>query len=152
MKNQPKPKTVEPAGLFRRIAAMVYDSLLVFAVLYFATVPLLFLTRGEAVAPSEYTYVIYLLAVAFLFFGWFWTHGGQTLGMRAWRIRVLAPDGTPITWTQALKRFLAAFVSLLPCGLGYFWLLFDPQGRTWHDRWSETHVVFEPKDATRGQP
>ncbi len=149
MKNQ-NPQLVEPAGLFRRLAAMVYDTLLLFAVLYFATAPLLVITGGEAVERFEIAYRAYLVAAAFLFFGWFWTHGGQTLGMRAWRIRVLALDGTPITWTQALKRFLWAFVSLAPCGIGYFWLLFDSQGRTWHDRLSETQVIFEPKETERG--
>ena len=139
----------KPAGLLRRLAAAVYDAMLLFAVLFLATTPLLLLTHGEAVPGSHLGYRLYLVAVAFLFFGWFWTHGGQTLGMRAWRIRVLACDGRHISWIQALQRFFGAFVSLLPCGLGYLWLLLDPERRTWHDRLSGSRVVFEPKKRSR---
>ncbi len=140
-------RIVRPAGLFRRLAAMVYDSLLLFAALYLSTAPLLLLTQGEAVALAHPLYRVYLFVVAFVFFGWFWTHGGQTLGMRAWRLRVLTRDGKSIGWLQALQRFLGAIVSLLALGLGYLWLLFDSDGYTWHDRMSKTVVVFMPKES-----
>ncbi len=82
-----------------------------------------------------------------LFFGWFWTRSGQTLGMQAWRLRVQQPDGSPISWRQALVRMGGAVLSALCLGAGYWWLLFDRERRTWHDRLSGTRVVLLPKRA-----
>ena len=65
--------------MIRRLASVLYDTLLLLAVLYLSTLPLLALTRGEAVTVGHIGYQLYLLVVAFLFFGGFWTHGGQTL-------------------------------------------------------------------------
>ena len=64
--------------------------------------------------------------------------------MRAWRLRIVTVDGKGISWLQALKRFLGAIVSWLPLGLGYLWVLVDPERRAWHDRMSHSIVVFEP--------
>ena len=71
------------------MAAIVYDLFLLTAVLFVATAIALPLNAGAAFTSGQYLYPVYLLAVSFLFFGWFWTHGGQTLGMRAWKIIVL---------------------------------------------------------------
>jgi uncharacterized RDD family membrane protein YckC len=76
-----------------------------------------------------------------VFFGWFWTHGGQTLGMRAWRLKLLDSSGNPVTWRQSLIRYGAAWLSLLALGLGYIWVWIDPQGLSWHDRLSGTRLV-----------
>ncbi|MFO1351664.1 MAG: RDD family protein [Gammaproteobacteria bacterium] len=130
-----------PAGLPRRLAALVYDALLVFGLLFAATALLLPFTHGEAIRPGHYEYTFYLVLVCFLFYGWCWTHGGQTLGMQAWKIRAQARDGTAITWTQAGARFCAAILSWLPLGLGYWWMLIDRERLTWHDRMSSTVVV-----------
>ena len=77
----------------------------------------------------------------------FWKHGGQTLGMRAWKIKGLREDGAPLSVRDAAVRYLAAILSALPLGLGYLWSLFDPHRRAWHDRLSHTMlVVLEKKD------
>lgn len=131
----------QPAGLLRRLGALLYDSLLLFGVMFFATLLLLVVRRGAAITPGDPFFAIYLFAIGFLFFGWFWTRGGQTLGMRAWRIRVLQCDGTALTWTKALQRYLLAWVSLGLLGLGFFWLLVGKDRQTLHDRWSGTVVV-----------
>ena len=120
---------------------MVYDGLLVVAVWMVGTAALLPFTGGEAVGPGESWYGIYLLILAFAYFGWFWVHGGQTLGMRSWRLRLKAADGTRVRWGQALVRFLGACLSWLPLGLGFLWALADPRRRTWHDRLSSTVIV-----------
>ena len=116
---------VVSAGLMRRFAALLYDSLLLAGVWFFATFVALIIRHGAAIAPSSLWFDAYLLAVGGLFFGGFWTHGGQTLGMRAWRIRVQQHDGAPPTWLIALRRYVLAWVSLLLLGGGFFWLLVD---------------------------
>ena len=135
----------QPAGLGRRLAAIVYDSLLLFAVLYLATLPALLINRGEPVSSGNVLYQLYLLLVAFLFYGWFWTHGGQTLGMRAWRIRVEATNGQAISWRQALVRFACAGVSWACLGVGFLWIVVDRRRRAWHDRLSRSVILLLPK-------
>ena len=83
--------------LLRRLGAMVYDGLLLVALWFVATAIWLPFTGGEAI-PYPGLLRVWLLAVSFVFFGWFWTHGGQTLGLRAWRLRVERADGAPLTW------------------------------------------------------
>jgi len=132
-------------GLIRRLAAIFYDSLLLFAILYIATLPLLMLTHGRAIEPGNLYFLPYLLLVSFVFLGWFWTHGGQTLGMRAWRMRVQQPGGGNITWSQALLRFAAAILSWAAGGLGFLWILVDRDRMAWHDRLSRTEVILLEK-------
>ena len=72
-----------PATLFRRLAALFYDSLLLLAVWFIATALLLPFTSGEAIRPHNPLLSSYLLFISFFFYGWFWIHGGQTLGMSA---------------------------------------------------------------------
>jgi len=134
----------KPAGALVRLLAMVYDSLLVVAALFVATAAVLPFTHGNAIAPHDWGYRAYLLGVWYLFFGWFWTHGGQTLGMRAWRLRVERTDGTGLNWILVLSRLLGATLSAGCLGLGYAWPLIDPQRRTWHDIWTGTRVVRLP--------
>jgi hypothetical protein len=81
----------------------------------------------------------------FLFYGWFWTHGGQTLGMRTWRLRLVRADGGPITWHITAIRFGSALLALAPLGLGLWWALFDKDKRAWHDRLSGTRLIVTPK-------
>lgn len=126
------------------MAAIVYDTFLLAAVLFAATAILLPFNSGNAFRPDQYFYPVYLIGVSFLFFAWFWTHGGQTLGMRAWKIKVLTTDGKPLNWRQAALRFFFALLSWLFFGLGFWWILFDRQKRGWHDRLSHTSVCFDP--------
>jgi uncharacterized RDD family membrane protein YckC len=93
---------------------------------------------------------LYLLLIAFAFFGWFWVHGGQTLGMRAWRLRLVSADGGPVSWKQAAIRFAAALLSWSCLGLGFFWALIDREKRAWHDRLSGTRLILLPKRPKRG--
>jgi len=73
-------------------------------------------------------------------------HGGQTLGMRAWKLQLQNMRPGPISWWQVLLRFMVALLSALLCGLGYLWMLIDKQKLTWHDRYSETRVVQLPEN------
>jgi len=131
-----------PASLGRRLAAMVYDSLLVATIMFTFTFILIVLRGGTAISPASWGFSISLLALNILFFGWFWTHGGQTLGMRAWKIRVERPDGSALSWRDALLRYASAWVLLAPPGLGFFWAWLDREHCCWHDRLSATRVVL----------
>lgn len=138
---------LEPAGLGRRIAALGYDLLLLAALLFMFTLSL-FPFTGGAIEPGTLWYRLSLAAIVVLFFTGFWVRGGQTLGMKAWRLRVVARDGGPVRWPSALVRFVAGLVSLAPAGLGLLWAAFDPQRRAWHDRLSKTRIVYErPRSA-----
>lgn len=139
MRSTPGPA---PAGLPRRLAAIVYDVLPLCAVLLVFTTAVWLARGGREIPPGTIWFQLALVGVADAFFGWFWTHGGQTLGMLAWRIRVVrADDGGPLGWGRATLRFAAAIVSLLPLGLGFWWALVDREASTWHDRLSGTRLV-----------
>jgi uncharacterized RDD family membrane protein YckC len=129
-------------GFLCRLAIIVYDFLLLIALLFLATALLLPFNAGEAFTREQFFYPIYLLIVSFVFYGWFWTHGGQTLGLRAWKAKILTTNQQPISWTQALVRFVTAFAS---CGLGLLWILVGKQRRGWHDHLSKTAVFFDTK-------
>jgi len=138
------------AGLLRRLAAMLYDGLLLIGVLMLATALFLPLTGGEAIVSGRspalaWVYRAALLALIVGFFGVFWTLRGQTLGMASWRLRVEREDGALLGWGDTARRLGWALVSLLPMGLGFLWILFDPERRAWHDRLSRTRVVVLPK-------
>lgn len=129
---------------------MFYDLLLVAALLMVVTASLLPLTGGEAITSDrygawEYAYQAILVAIVIAFFGWFWTRRGQTLGMMAWRLKVIREDGSLLSWSDTLKRMGAALVSWAALGLGYFWIWIDRNGLAWHDRWTRTRVIVLPK-------
>jgi len=137
--------TSPPAGLLVRLLALCYDGLVIAGVCFFATLIAVWLNGGRAFAANDPILSLYLLIVCFVFVGWCWTHGGQTPGMRAWKIRVMADDGLPLNWKQALVRYLAGLFSLGLIGCGYFWMLIDAEKCTWHDRASGTRVVYRDK-------
>jgi uncharacterized RDD family membrane protein YckC len=136
-------KTTSSApGLLRRLAVMFYDATLLIAVLFTATALILPLNNGDAFTSHHFFLPVYLLIIGFIFYGWFWTHGGQTLGLRAWKLQVQSIEGYPITWKQALIRYFAAFLSWGVFGLGFLWVAFNPEKLAWHDFLSGTKVSF----------
>lgn len=145
------------AGLGRRLAAIAYDTLLCMALLMVTTfvykliwmsfvgeAALHRLSESGALDGDPLLSTVLLFAL-FGFFAKFWTHGGQTLGMQVWGIRVQNADGSGISLWQALLRFVVAIASWLCVGLGFFWSLFDRQQRSWHDLYSDTRLVRIPK-------
>ncbi len=135
----PKP------GFFRRLAVILYDFLLLVAVLFFATAIALPFNSGEAFTGQHFFFPAYLLLVSYFFYGWFWTHGGQTLGLRAWKISVRSLDTKPVSWKQASIRFMVALLSWATCGLGFIWIIFDKNQYSWHDHASKTALFFDGK-------
>lgn len=96
------------ASLWRRLAAMVYDGLLMFAVLILIGASMLPFTKGLGIDPDNPVFKVYVFGAIYIFLAWFWTHGGQTLGMRAWKIRLLQTQGEPVSWRQALIYYLVS--------------------------------------------
>ena len=124
------------AGLFRRLMAILYDLFLLIAILFISTAVAMVFNQGNAIQPGQPIYPLYvtcLVIISFGFYGWFWTHGGQTLGMKTWKMKLQRQNGQAVTWTLALIRFITAMISWSAAGLGFFWSLFHPQKRTWHD-------------------
>lgn len=136
---------MENSGLLRRLGAIVYDALLLGALLFLATIPFIATRGGEAVAPETAAYQLTILAVAYVFFVGFWCRSGSTLGMLAWGLRVETDDRRLPTVGQASLRFFAAIVSWLAFGLGFLWQLWDRDRATWHDRISGTRLRHYPK-------
>jgi uncharacterized RDD family membrane protein YckC len=123
-------------GLVRRLLAIIYDLFLLLALLFLATSAVMLFNQGNAIVPGHPLYAFYvicLLIISFCFYGWFWTHGGQTLGMKTWKMKLQQNNGRPVTWPLAFIRYMTAVISLSAAGLGFFWSLFNPQRRTWHD-------------------
>jgi uncharacterized RDD family membrane protein YckC len=139
---KPDPASARgPAHLLRRLAALAYDALLLGALGFLFTLGAVLARGGREIPPGTIWFELSLVAIAFGFYAIFWTRGGQTLGMRAWRIRLVAAAGGDVGWGRASVRFFAAWLSALPAGLGYWWALFDRDRCCWHDRLSGTRVI-----------
>ena len=157
--------TPVPAGIFRRLAALLYDAVLVTAILFIAALPLPLVQEAvQSLWWARTIEQIYLLATWFLFFGWFWTHGGQTVGMKAWHMILLRESGDKPGWRDSLVRFLVSsgyfYTLLVLFGLGilsgkitlilagivfslaFLWILIDRKGRAWHDLISRTQLIL----------
>ena len=133
-------------GLFKRLLVIVYDGLLLIGVLFAASLVFLLLPDNfEATGVGVFLKRAYLITVSFIFYGWFWTHGGQTLGMRSWGLYLVRPNGKFIGWPTAAIRFCTAPLSWLPVGMGFAWILIDKQQRAWHDIFSNTRIAHVPK-------
>jgi len=138
---------MQNTGLLRRIAAMLYDFLLVTALLFLATIPFIAVRGGEPVEVGDnLLYRLVLVGIVYAFFVGFWSRSGRTLGMQSWGLQLETTEGhLPSTATASL-RFVAALLSLLPLGLGFLWQLWDKDSLTWHDRISNTRLIYYPKE------
>lgn len=124
---------------------MVYDSLLVVALLMVAAAVVVIPIGGE-IRPGTFWFQLYLVAVWWAYFAVCWRMGGQTVGMRAWRVRLVTENGDYIGWTGSALRFFVAAVSAAAAGMGFLWSLFDPHRRAWHDMATATRLVVIPKE------
>lgn len=135
-----------PCPLVRRIAAILYDGLLLIG-LWMLAAAFVVVPLDTGIDPGNGLFQLYLLVVAWLYFALSW-RGGHTLGMKAWRIRLVAPEQT-IGWLATLIRFSAAIASWLVFGLGFIWSLGHPRRATWHDLASGTALVVDPPRPSR---
>lgn len=143
--------TNEPryAGLFRRLFAIFYDCFLLIAILFIVSAIATAVNSGKAVEPGDDLYPVFVLLIfglSYLYFAWFWTHGGQSLGMKTWRIQLQTDEpgktgNSRIGWKMATIRFFSAIISWCVLGLGFLWALFDRKNRCWHDLSSKTLLI-----------
>ena len=142
---QDKATNLAPAPFLPRIAAMVYESLLVVAVVFVASF-LIIPVVGELKAPwQRHLFQIYILGVLFAYFAAFWLRSGQTLAMKTWRIRLVTLDGGRLSLKQAALRFVLALLGLLLAGAGFWWALFDRDRQFLHDRIVGTRLIRVPR-------
>lgn len=133
----PEPET-PLATAKRRLLSIVYDSLLLGAVIFIAYAVFMPVAKSVDIEPGHPLTSIYLLSVIFLFNAWFWTHGGQTLGMKTWRIRLAQENGEAISWGQALLRYIFAlpawFLVIIGAGGLFLGRLSFPEAFAWVNR------------------
>ena len=133
-------------GLLRRMAAILYDTILITACLILVITLFIAIAGGEAIEVDENTALQVTLAITiYTFLVGFWIRSGRTLGMQSWGLQLESRDGRPPSLSAATIRFFAALISWAPLGLGFFWQLWDKEHLTWHDRLSRTRLVFYPK-------
>ena len=130
-------------SLARRLGAIFYDYLVIVAILLVVTA----FWTGIGITESHALYPLYVGFVnltVFLYFAWCWTHGGQTIGMKIWRIVLVSTRDDPFSWIRAATRSAIAIISVACVGIGFLWMLIDNDKMTWHDRFSDARLVFVP--------
>jgi len=141
------------APLWRRLAALLYDSFLLFGLLMlfgYLVVGLESLLLGagyveqSATAGGNPLVFLGMLLVICSFYCTFWLRNKQTLGMQAWRLQLESTNGSPLTLKQCLLRMAAGILSMSCVGLGFLWCLL-PARMTWHDLLSDTRVLLHEK-------
>ena len=139
----------ETPGLAPRLASALYDLLLVAAVVLVATFPFLAFVGDATSGWRRHLLQAWVLGVSGAYFVWFWTHGGRTLAMKTWHIRLVAEDGGAVNAMRALHRFALAALGLAAAGIGFAWALVDRDRQFLHDRLSGTRLV---RDAPETSP
>ena len=134
--------TQRTPGIARRLACMLYDGLLLFAVGFGATWVFFFASGGRGSEGwARLLLQLYLVAVFAAYFLWCWLRGGQTLAMKTWRIRLIAPAHDRVPPRAALLRFALALI-VVPTGIGLGWALFDRERQFLHDRLAGTYLIL----------
>jgi uncharacterized RDD family membrane protein YckC len=133
------------AGLPRRLVSLIYEALLLAAVLLAAGLIFTLLFGDARTGPLRYLLQAYLATVSGVYFAWQWQQGGQTLPMKTWKMRVEMADGAPLTLRIAAIRYVLALAGLLCLGLGFLWALADRDRQFLHDRLAGTRIVMSDK-------
>ena len=132
-------------GMLRRLASMLYESVILFAVAFLGTWVFQFASGTLRIEGwLMHLLQLFLLAVFAVYFLWCWLRGGQTLAMKTWRIRVVAKDGhARLNPKAALLRFVYALL-LVPTTIGIFWAMVDRDRQFLHDRLAGSLLVPVP--------
>jgi uncharacterized RDD family membrane protein YckC len=131
-------------SIFRRIACMLYESLLLLGVLSITfMVPHLILGMAFSMSLPGWLLLTHVFIVLGAYFIWYWSHGGQTLAMQTWKIHLTTPSGNPPTMPRLLLRYFLAWPSLVYFGVGLLWSIFDRDRQFLHDRLAGTRLVFK---------
>ena len=135
------PQLARP-GIMRRIFSMLYEILLLLAVLFFSAYIFLALTHNPQSAAIKIVFQVYLVAIMAIYFVWFWCKGGQTLAMKTWRLRLVSAHGASVTLKQCGLRFVAAFIGIGLGGVSILWALIDRDRQFLHDRIAGTKIIL----------
>lgn len=128
-------------SFWRRTLCLIYDFLLFLAIWFIASLIFIVIVQDTSFTYFRPIYQFYSLSMIGIYFIWFWTHGGQTLAMQTWKLRVVAQDGKALTLRQAITRYLFAVVGITSFGLGIIWALFDRDRKFLHDRLAGTRII-----------
>ena len=120
---------------------MLYDGIVMLGLLILASAIALPFSSVNKVAFHDFWFTLWLLTVCFAYLGGCWRYGGMTVGMRAWKIKLISTDKNMVSWPRCLLRFLVAVVSLSFFGLGILWALIDKKNRGWHDLAAHTLLI-----------
>lgn len=134
------------ASLKRRFLSLVYESLVLAALLLAGALPVVILTRHWDHAIARPVLQFWLLLVCGLYYVWQWVRNGQTLPMKTWRLRLVTRNGSPLTTTRAALRYTVALASTLALGLGFLWALMDRDRLFLHDRLAGTRIIAADDD------
>jgi uncharacterized RDD family membrane protein YckC len=144
---------MDAARLPRILGAIFYDLIIIFAIIFVAAQWFPLIPESFQNAPTMTLFKqLYMLGISFLYFAYSWKRGGQTIGMKSWRVKLLQNEHPqkesqvqPVRWRQCTIRYLVAIISWLAFGLGFVWIIFSPQHKSWHDMASGTRLVVIPK-------
>ena len=138
-------------SIARRLASALYEVLLLAALVFIATWPFIAFFGNSTHGWRRHVLQAWIVVVAGAYFVWFWTHGGQTLPMKTWNLRLAASDGRAPGVARAIHRYVIALLGLGAFGLGFLWALFDRDGQFLHDRLAGT-ALLDAKRKTGGRP
>ncbi|GDX61033.1 MAG: RDD family protein [Nitrosospira sp.] len=127
--------------LRRRLLSMVYELLLLIAVLFICSLIFHLIFRDTDSSLFKPVFQFYLLSITGIYFSWFWTHGGQTLAMQTWKLQIISIDGGEIGAKKAIYRYLFALISIFLLGCGILWALYDRDRQFMHDRLAGTRII-----------
>lgn len=136
---------MQSVSLIKRTACMLYEGILVFALLFVAGIIYRALFGDPQSGFQQNLFFLYSWSIAGVYFVFCWIKAGQTLAMQTWRIRLINRHGNLLSFEQALQRYLLASFSLIFFGLGFFWAVFDRDGLYLHDRLSGGRLIVLPK-------
>ncbi len=130
-------------NLFQHFSVIAFDTLSVISLLLLASVFLFSLNTFEPINAYHPLFIAYLIGVSFFYFGWSWMHGGQTIGMKLWNIRLVDKEEAALSWLQITLRFIASVVSVLALGIGFCWEYLGKDKQNWPDYFSGTSLHFD---------
>lgn len=128
-------------GFGRRMLALTYEALLLLGVWFISAFLFHLVFRDTTAEYFRPLFQFYLLIIGGIYFIWFWTHGGQTLAMQTWKLRLVSVNGEKVTAQQAMVRYLVAVIGISFLGVGLLWALFDHDRQFLHDKVAGTRII-----------
>ena len=108
------PPRLQTPSLWCRLACFIYEGVLLFGVVMIAGYLFSSLTQQRHALQGRHALQAFIFVVVGIYFGWFWSHGGQTVAMKAWHLRLLDRNGQPVSQARALTRYLLSWMWFMP--------------------------------------